>query len=51
MPRYMALIHSDEQACELAAEIPAAEHGAIEVRPAYVDSAEPSQAEPQEVSA
>jgi hypothetical protein len=31
---------SVEQACELAAEIPAAEHGAIEIRPAYVDQSE-----------
>lgn len=43
---------SIEQACELAAEIPAAEHGAVEVRPAYVDdSAEQPRTERQEVSA
>jgi hypothetical protein len=30
---------SIDRACELAAEIPAAEHGAIEIRPAYVERA------------
>ena len=42
---------SIERACELAAEIPAAEHGAIEVRPAYVDEAAEQQAEKEEVTA
>ena len=31
---------SIDEACQLAARIPAAEHGAIEVRPAYVEEAQ-----------
>ena len=42
---------SIEQACELAAGIPAAEHGAVEVRPAYVDETAEQQAEQEEVTA
>ncbi len=43
---------SIEQACELAAEIPAAEHGAVEVRPTYMDeAAEQTEPEQQEVPA
>jgi hypothetical protein len=33
---YILDCNSIEEACRLAAEIPAAEHGAIEVRPVYV---------------
>ena len=40
-----------EQACELAALIPAAEDGAVEIRPAYVDEQAAQEAERHEVPA
>lgn len=48
---YVLECDSIEQACELAAQIPAAEHGAIEIRPAYVDASAEQQPEREEVSA
>ncbi len=39
---YVFECDSIEEACEWAAKIPAARHGAIEVRPVYVDGAERS---------
>ena len=49
---FMLECDSIDDAVELAAEIPAAEHGAVEVRPAYVDdSAEQAEAEQHEVPA
>ena len=36
---YILECHSIDEACELAAKIPAAERGAIEVRPVYVQEA------------
>ena len=42
---------SIDEACVLAAQIPAAEHGAIEVRPAYVDASDGEPAEAKEVTA
>ena len=49
---YVLECDSIEEACELAAHIPAAEHGAIEIRPAYVDESEQQLVDvKQEVSA
>jgi hypothetical protein len=42
---------SIEEACELAAEIPAAEHGAVEVRPVYSEAGDNAQPAAEEVSA
>ena len=48
---YLLECDSIERACEFAAQIPAAEHGAIEVRPAYVDANAAEDAEKAEVTA
>jgi hypothetical protein len=48
---YLLECDSVEQACEFAALVPAAEHGAVEVRPAYVDAESEQQAEQAEVPA
>ena len=42
---------SFEQALDLAAQIPGAEHGAIEVRPCHVDDSEAQRPETEEVTA
>lgn len=39
---YVFECDSIDEACALAARIPAARHGAVEVRPVYVDGGEPS---------
>lgn len=48
---YMVECDSIDEACEFAALIPAAETGAVEVRPAYVDAAADQAAEQAEVTA
>jgi hypothetical protein len=48
---YLVECGSIDEAVEFAALIPAAEHGAIEVRPAYVDADAEQQAEQAEVTA
>jgi hypothetical protein len=48
---YVVECDSIDAACEFAALIPAAEHGAVEVRPAYVEEEAGQQAEQQEVTA
>jgi hypothetical protein len=48
---YLLECDSIDEACAFAALIPAAEHGAVEVRPAYVEAESAQQAEQEEVPA
>jgi hypothetical protein len=48
---YMVECDSIDEACEFAALVPAAETGAVEVRPAYVEATADQPAEQAEVTA